>query len=178
MRLFIALNFNEEIKTRLSELREQLRAQSATGNFTHDENFHLTLAFLGETPKEKLDLLINIMEEVRSPPFDIILNRTGCFNRGYKELWWIGADPASSGLQLLRTIHGHLVSRLETEGFPVDKRPLSAHITLGREIIHPRPIVLDTPELTVRADNISLMKSEHIRGKLTYTEIGNFRLQN
>jgi len=178
MRLFVALNFSDEIKARLWELREQLRSQAIKGNFTRDENFHLTLAFLGETPEEKLGMVLRIMEEIRSPPFDIIFNRIGCFTHSRKELWWIGTEPESNGLQLLKAIHGHLVSRFEEEGFAVDKRPFNAHITLGREIKHPFPIVLDAPELTVRADHISLMKSEHYKGVLTYTELRKFGMRN
>jgi len=174
MRLFIAVNFCEEIKARLWELREQLRSQAIKGSFTRPENFHLTLAFLGETPEEKLKQLFRIMEEIRSPSFDIIFNRVGCFTHSRKELWWIGSDPESGGLPLLKAIHGQLVSRLEEESFSVDKRPFNAHITLGREIKHQCPIILDAPELTVRADHISLMKSEHYKGVLTYTELGKF----
>lgn len=167
----MAINFSGGIKDKLLELQEQLRIQTSKGIFTRFENFHLTLAFLGETPAEKLNLLFRLMEEFNSPPVDIVFNHIGCFTHSRKELWWIGSDPESPGSLLLRGIHERLLSRLEEGGFAVDKRPFNAHITLAREIKHPLPIVLEAPELTVRADCISLMKSEHIRGILTYTEI-------
>lgn len=171
MRVFIAVNFNEDTKSRILKIQAQLRAQALKGNFTRPENFHLTLAFLGETPEEKLQSLFQIMEDTQSPSFDISFNRTGCFTHSRKELWWIAADPDNPGLPLLKNIHDRLIARLEQEGFPVDKRPFNAHITLGREIKHTAPIVLDRPEIVIRVDRISLMKSEHIRGVLTYTEV-------
>ena len=177
MRLFIAVNFSDEIKNRLLKIQEQLRAQALKGSFTRLENFHLTLAFLGETPEEKLGTLSRIMEEIESPPFEIVFNRTGCFTHSRKELWWIGADrPDSPGISRLKAIHAQLLCRLEEEGFSVDKRPFNAHITVGRELKHSIPIVLDAPEIAVRVDRLSLMKSEHIKGVLTYTEIMSRRI--
>jgi len=148
------------------------------GSFTRPENFHLTLAFLGETPEEKLPDLFRIIEGIRFGPFEITFNRTGCFIHSRKELWWIGADKNSPGLPLLEAIHQELFSRLEEKGFSFDKRPFNAHITLGREIKHTLPVVLDTPGITVTVDRISLMKSEHIRGILTYTNLSLSRSQD
>jgi len=171
MRLFVAVNFNEEIKNRLLKVQTQLRSQALRGSFTRPENFHLTLAFLGETPEEMLQKLFSIVEEIQSPPFDILLNRTGCFTHSHKELWWIGMEQDCPGLSTLKAIHARLINRLEQEGFSVDKRPFNPHITLGREIKHTQPIILDCQIIKVRVDRISLMKSEHSMGVRTYTEL-------
>ena len=176
MRLFIAVNFNDETKDRLHEIQEQLRSQSTNGNFTRRENLHLTLAFLGETPEEKLGHLIKIIDEViineiKPPPFEVCFNTTGCFTHGNKDLWWIGAERNTPGLSHLEAIHSRLIDRLSEEGFSVDRKPFSAHITIAREITHKQKIILDRPDIVIGIDRISLMKSEHIRGLLTYTEI-------
>jgi 2'-5' RNA ligase len=171
MRLFIAVNFSDEVKSRLLKIQEQLKSQSSRGNFTRPENLHLTLAFLGETPETQLEKLYDILEGIQSSPFTIPFNRTGCFTHSKKELWWIGADTGSSKLPLLKAIHEQLLSRLLEEGFPADTRPFNAHITLGREIKHTKPIILDCPETTVQVDHISLMNSEHLKTDLTYTEL-------
>ena len=171
MRLFIAVNFSDEIKSRILKVQGQLRSQTFKGNFTRPENLHLTLAFLGETPEARLEDLFHIMEKIQTRPFDILFNQTGCFSSGGKELWWIGADRNSEGLSLLKAIHGQLLKGLEVNAFPVDKKPFNAHITLGREIKHSGPIILNKPEIQVPVDCISVMKSEHLRGVLTYTKL-------
>jgi 2'-5' RNA ligase len=171
MRLFMAVNFSDEVKNRILEIQARLRDQSTRGNFTRRENLHLTLAFLGETPEEKIKDLLGIIDGVKNPPFDVFFNRTGCFTHSRKELWWIGADPSGPGLLTLKDIHGRLNAGLKNAGFPIDERPFSAHITLGREIKHSSPIALDSPDITINAGRISLMKSEHLRGILTYTEL-------
>jgi len=175
MRLFIAVNFDNAVKEQLLEIQEQLRSQSTRGNFTRLENLHLTLAFLGETPEEKVPSLLKIIDktinDVQTLPFEVSFTHTGCFTHSHKELWWIGADETCQGLGRLRAIHGELIKRLTDAGFSVDKRPFNPHITLGREVKHLRPITLNCNEIKVKVDRLSLMKSEHIGGKLTYTEL-------
>ena len=171
MRLFIAVNFNDEIKNQILEVQEQLRSRSTKGNFTRPENLHLTLAFLGETPEEKLACLRGIIGDIRSPPFDIAFSRTGCFTHSRKELWWIGTEGGSPGLSSLKSIHSKLVRDLLDAGFPVDERPFNAHITLAREVKRLEPIVLTCPEIILKVNRVSLMKSEHPGRVLTYTEL-------
>jgi len=176
MRLFIAVNFSDEVKNKILALQEELKNQVlrnnvTKGNFSRRENFHITLAFLGETPEEKLETLFRIMEDLNPPPFEIHFNSTGCFSHSRKELWWVGADRNCPGYKVLGDIHALLLNRLLEAGFPVDTRPFNAHITLGREIKHTEPVILEKPDIIVKADRISLMKSERIQGALVYTEL-------
>ena len=171
MRLFIAVNFCERVKSQILELQNRLRVQSLRGNFTRPDNLHLTLAFLGETPEEKTEEICRIISDIRNAPFEICFNKSGCFTRSHKELWWIGADPNSTGFPLLVSINRQLIERLLDAGISVDSRPFNAHITLAREVKHTTPIILNCPKITVNVDRISLMKSEHIQGGMVYTEI-------
>ena len=171
MRLFIAVNFSDEIKSRLLEVQERLRSQSTRGSFTRPENLHLTLVFLGETPEEKLTDLNAIISDINLPSFDVPFNRTGCFTHSRKELWWIGAETGSPGVSSLKAIHDKLIRDLLEAGFHVDGRPFNAHITLAREVRHLEPIVLTCPEIILKVNRVSLMKSENLRGVLTYTEL-------
>ena len=186
MRLFTAVNFSDETKHQILEVREQLRSQALRGNFTKSENLHLTLVFLGETPEEKIAGILRIIEDIKISPFEITFNSTGCFKRGGKELWWIGAEPPtetrqdrgsfpgnkSPGLAALKDIHSKLVSRFQEAGLSFDTKPFKAHITLGREIVHSQPIILDRPEITIRVERVSLMKSEQTGRGVVYTELG------
>ena len=64
MRLFIAINFNNETRSRLLALCDELRANSRGGNFTSMENLHLTLVFIGEVSPKKVDKIKAILETV------------------------------------------------------------------------------------------------------------------
>lgn len=54
MRLFYAINFDDTVKKRLSDIQNALRARAVRGNFTLPDNLHLTLAFIGEVAQEKV----------------------------------------------------------------------------------------------------------------------------
>ena len=171
MRLFIAVNLSDEIKGKIIKIQDQLRSQCIRGTFSRPENLHLTLAFIGETSEDKLEMLYRIIGKTKTPPLEIVFSRSGCFTHSHKELWWIGANKGTPGVSRLEDIHTQLINDLSEAGFPVDRRPFNVHITLAREIRHNLPITLDCPEIKIRADHISLMKSENICRVLTYTEI-------
>ena len=175
MRLFIAVNFDNAVKKQLLEIQAQLRSQCTRGNFTRPENLHLTLAFLGETPQGKVASLLQIIKDVQvlpeAMPIELSFTQTGCFTHSHKELWWVGVDENRSGLNHLKAIHGQLIKRLLDSNFPVDNRSFNPHITLGREIKHSEKIILKCDEIKVKIERLSLMKSEHIGGVLTYTEL-------
>ena len=49
MRLFIAIRLSRPLVETLKQAQRDMRHQGAEGNFSREENLHLTLAFLGET---------------------------------------------------------------------------------------------------------------------------------
>jgi 2'-5' RNA ligase len=171
MRLFIAVNFDDGVKSRLLAVQSQIKTQSFKGNFSRPENLHLTLIFIGETPEDRVPAIGSIIAALRRPPFTLDFTRTGCFTHRGKELWWIGADRACPGLRALEELRRRVTAGLVQAGVDFDDRPFNAHITLGREIKHAAPIQVSAGRITVPVNRISLMQSAHIRGALVYTEI-------
>ena len=62
MRLFIAIRLSRPLVETLKQAQRDMRHQGAEGNFSREENLHLTLAFLGET--EDAAGALSAMEEV------------------------------------------------------------------------------------------------------------------
>jgi 2'-5' RNA ligase len=171
MRLFIAVNFSDDIKSSIIKIQNIIKAKSLKGSFSRPENLHLTMAFLGETSSKQVPLVCSVMEKASAQcgPFSLDFTRTGFFKHGNKELWWIGADlGGSENVFRLRRL---LEEGLYEAGIYFDERPFNAHITLGREIKHSSPIEIPEIKISVPVDRICLMKSEHINGSLLYTEI-------
>ena len=164
MRLFIAINFNNETRSRLLALRDELRGKSQRGNFSAPENLHLTLAFIGEVSPKKVDSIKAIMDTVMVEPFAATIDRLGTFSRG--TLWWAGLYGNRPLMDLQREIE----YKLALCGFEMDNRKYSPHITLGREVVtDSKPWAIEPFGETVCT--IDLMKSERINGNLTYTAI-------
>ena len=166
MRLFVAINFGNSTVGRLLDLCEILRAVSSRGNFSLPENLHLTLAFLGECDARQTAAIKSAMDQVTFAPFELAIERTGLYRRDDGDLWWAGVREDRQLLDMQRL----LADKLNAEGFAVEKRKYSPHITLGRKVsanVAPRPVA-PFGEMVTRID---LMKSERINGKLTYTAI-------
>ena len=166
MRLFIAINFNDATRSRLVSLRDELHKASSRGRFTHTENLHLTLAFLGECNEQQAASAVTAMDTTSSEPFELSIDRMGHFKRNGSDIWWAGVCENKTLLELQQ----NLTNRLLENRLECDKRKYSPHITLGREIImqvQPRQIEPFGEMVTC----IELMKSERVGGKLTYTAI-------
>ena len=196
MRLFIAINFTADTKIGLIALGEEIRAQAERGRFSLPETLHLTLAFLGGCDIKQFAAAKAAMDMTPFEPFDIVIDRIGCFKRRQRDnnyqrgnsyqrgdryqqdnsyqqgnshisaIWWAGVQQNKD----LQDLQGRLTDRLIAAGFSLDKRKYDPHITLGREVVSditPRPI----EPFGETVSEIDLMKSEYINGKLTYTPV-------
>ena len=165
MRLFISIQFEPNMIRALTDFQEELRKISAVGNYTKEENLHLTLAFIGEygNPEDVLDA----MENVDFQPFDIRLEGMGCFG----DLLWVGV----AGDEELSAVVKRLHHELADVGIPFDNKKFKPHVTMIRKVSFRTdqrlPLEHLLPEkMTVK--RISLMKSERGKNGMIYTEIG------
>ena len=166
MRLFIAINFNDDTRAQFLALRDKLRSESMGGRFSEPENIHLTLAFLGECDMKQVASAKAAMDAVSFEPFPIRIERIGRSKHDGGDVWWAGVLENKS----LIAIQSELTNKLIDAGFVLDNRKYSPHITLGRQV------VTDTTPGQIKSFGetvvcIDLMKSERINGKLTYTAI-------
>lgn len=163
MRLFIAIRFSKPILETLVRAQQSLARQGARGNFTRQENLHLTLAFLGET--EDAEAALAAMRQVcGGGPFSLTVSGAGRFG----DLWWAGVEKNPRLTALARSLESALRSR----GFSLERRAFRPHVTLVRQLTAPRPVDLRIFPKSMVVREISLMESERVRGILTYTEVG------
>lgn len=172
MRLFIAVNFPENVLDQLSKIVLALRKGCYSGNFTLRENFHLTLAFLGEISEKRVDDIKAAMEQVRSNGFDIAISGFGKFNNQGGDIYWMGIGDSPE----LKVLQSDLSGELKARGFGLEKRGFRPHLTLGRRVVPQENFALDKfqkslPEITVPVRAISLMRSDRRQGGVRYTEI-------
>ena len=169
MRLFIAINFNDEVKDALCETAAELKAASRRGRVTRRENLHLTLVFIGET--DRVDDILSVMEEAAeealAEPTEINLAGAGIFKGRGGDLHWVGVENTFE----LKRLAKELAEGLRAEGFEIEKRRFTPHITIGREIVLSSPADIRVHPASMTADHISLMKSERVDGRLVYTEL-------
>ena len=166
MRLFVAINFGVGTIKQLAVLRDELRGSSGSGSFTLTENLHLTLAFIGECGEKQAASVKSVLEAIHFEPFEISIDRVGCFKRDGGDIWWAGLGENKPLLKLQLELSDGLIAA----GFDIDKRAYNPHITIGRKVstsMKPRSI----NPIKEHVSCVNLMKSERIKGKLTYTPI-------
>ena len=88
MRLFISIQMNKEMRRALMQIQDSMQRQGVRGNFTREENLHLTLAFIGEYP-DPYDLK-DIIDQIEFDDFAIKLEGLGSFG----SLWWAGVSES------------------------------------------------------------------------------------
>lgn len=167
MRLFFAIPFPPEVRNALTEAQRQLRSQGVRGNFSRPENLHLTLAFLGETPRCRD--AARILAAIPDSCFSLTLGSPGRFG----DVWWIGVEPSPS----LETLADSLQARLREAGFPLENRPFRPHITLLRRTQGAAAPRVELPPCTMTVDKVVLMESLRQDGRLIYRPVQEKRLK-
>lgn len=165
MRLFIAIQFPERVKNALLYLQQDMKDCGMKGNYTKEENLHLTLAFIGEykDPEAVMDALDGIDLE----PFYIELDGFG----NYGDLYWAGIKESTELKNTVKRIR-HV---LADNGIPFDKKRFSPHITVLRKASftgNPDSFKIYVPDEKMKVDSISLMRSDRGKSGMIYTEIG------
>lgn len=129
---FFAIPLPAETKKWLYDKQLKLKVQKgiAYHNWTTIEDFHITLAFLGHISVETKEKLINSIEQVRIPPFELSIGGLGWFGLDSRpRVLWIGVEKLPALLMLQKQI----VGIAEQNGFKQDSRAYHPHITLAKK---------------------------------------------
>lgn len=149
------------MKAALVNAQNDMYDRGVRGNYTPEENLHLTLAFIGEYPDA--EPVLDALSAVSFSPFDLCLEGMGCFG----DLWWAGMRRSAPLDMLARRVRHALAEN----GIPFDRKRFSPHITLIRRARGDMPVTeLAYASMTVEA--FSLMRSDRGRSGMIYTELG------
>lgn len=163
MRLFIAIGLSKEMKNALLDAQKQLRLGGVRGNYTPEENLHLTVAFIGDYPDP--EQVMDVLETVSFTPFELSLQGFGNFGN----LWWAGLEDSPALQAVVRRIRRALADHQ----IPFDRKNFRPHITLIRKakaILGMPAVELKNAQMSV--ETISLLRSDRGRNGMIYTEIG------
>ena len=90
MRIFICVDFPEEITKEIARIQGALSNYKFTGKLTESENLHLTLKFLGEIDEEKLKKVKEALSTIKFKEFEAKLDLVGIFKiKGNPKIVWI-----------------------------------------------------------------------------------------
>jgi 2'-5' RNA ligase len=134
VRAFIAIELSESIRTSIRHFQQQLQStlSHAPIRWVPVQNIHLTLKFLGDIHTEKIQPLIQVLQQVtvRFPVFDFEVGELGCFPSCKRpRVLWLGVQQADS---LLIKLQNRIDEKLSLMDFEPERRSFHPHLTLGR----------------------------------------------
>ncbi len=135
IRAFLALEIPEDSKDWIEQRRQEMaRVAKGAVRWVKREGLHVTLHFFGQIPTESVEKIGDIVGPVAAEvsPFELRVKGVGAFpSLRAPRVLWTGVEEEGETKPLKR-LHASLEQALAQAGFPVEKRPFSAHITMGR----------------------------------------------
>ena len=175
MRVFIAIELEEEVKEKLAEIQSKVKVTAEKGRFTAVSNFHLTLYFIGEADSERIGQISKAIDKCaeHNVPFKLSLGKLGSFNKRSKRIIWVGVD---GDIRELKKVNEQISAELNEEEHTDEKGEYTPHITLGRQIVFNQDFEewsqsQSAPPVAIEVDKISLMESTRLNGELIYRPI-------
>jgi 2'-5' RNA ligase len=124
IRAFVGIALPDEIVRALAVAQAGLPA----GRPVPPENFHLTVAFLGEYPKPVLEDVHLALDGLRNPTFELTLSGVGLFGGDRPRVLYAGIETQP----LLSRLREKVLQAARGAGLRLDRERYSPHVTLAR----------------------------------------------
>lgn len=134
MRLFCAINIISGLRDEICCLQAKLKMSGADVKWVEPDNLHFTIKFFGEVTDDRIELIDTIVAPVctQFDKFEMRIEKIGVFPdlRNPRVIW----SGVNQGAEQLKLLAEKIDTGLSAIGFDKEKRPFSAHLTLGRTI--------------------------------------------
>lgn len=129
MRIFVALDIDENIRSRIAKFADDLRPHAPAVRWVKPESLHITLQFIGEKPDTVVKQVEQTLSSISTAPFQVTFAGSGFFpTPKAARVFWIGIAAEAGLAQLAAKID----KSLGEIGIPKEERAFSPHLTLAR----------------------------------------------
>jgi 2'-5' RNA ligase len=178
MRVFVAIELPEVLREKIFALAEKV-SQGMAIKLVEKENLHLTLAFLGEIPEEKVQEIVGVLrKERKAGRIHLTLESWEPFPQKQKPHGvWINVGGETGKLFGL---YKRIIDGLLAKGFHLTKNALqfSPHITVGRlKSGGVRSLEKVSLPESFTVEKISLFESRLTKKGPVYSKIGEFEVK-
>ncbi len=123
-RLFTALEIPRNAAMSLSLLRGGLPG----ARWIDVENYHITLRFIGDIDGRTADEVVNRLDRIDRPEFEVNLTGIGSFGSKKPHSIWAGVSQSPE----MTALQGEIERICQRLGLPPDPRKFTPHVTLAR----------------------------------------------
>ncbi|MEP7182030.1 MAG: RNA 2',3'-cyclic phosphodiesterase [Betaproteobacteria bacterium] len=167
--MFFALVPDAGVRAQLAPVAREWALQTH-GRPTAPDSIHLTLAFVGAVPSQRVAALVAIGVAIPRAGFDLALDTVGDFPRA--GVAWIAPSQSPRLLVALQTT---IANALVDRAFPVDARPFQPHVTLARQCTSALATTTIAP-IRWRVARLALVASTLDRAGARYRELAGWTL--
>lgn len=171
MRLFLGLSLPDDVRAETERLSAQA-ARLIPARFSEPCNHHITLAFLGDVPQDRLSAAHGVLAACLANAPSPCLTLEGCSQFGPMQnailIVRVRADPD------IVPLHDALCRAAKQCGLPCDSGPFSPHITLARHAhVTPETLaaLMPAPIAFCPAQGHVFLSARDDQGRLRYTPI-------
>lgn len=132
-RLFIAISIPSPVKQAIANWCNEQRDKLSFQRWVHQEDYHITVQFLGDTSPGRLDeLRLAAMRAVSNiRPIHMKAHGCGTFGRADQpRVLWAGI---SGEMELLKQLQNNVIEENGKLGYIPEDRPYRPHITMARK---------------------------------------------
>lgn len=168
MRIFYALTFNLDTQSKLIKYRDIIANNSLKGRFTRQDNFHLTLSFIGDVAEQDLEDYEDVLDSLPSDLITLKADHFDTFKKKNRDIVYLGLESHKTLTDLVKLLN----HSLKEHNLIYDDRKYIPHITLGRQVLFDS----GTPSFTlspleITPYSLALMVSHRVHDKLSYQPI-------
>ena len=129
MRIFVALDLEEEIRRRIENFINEVRDLAPGARWVNPESLHVTLKFIGERPESMVKQIEETLAATKAGLIELRYSETGFFPTPRSaRVFWVGIHAGGGLAELARKVEDGLAEI----GIPKEKRAFSPHLTLAR----------------------------------------------
>ncbi|MBQ6826641.1 MAG: RNA 2',3'-cyclic phosphodiesterase, partial [Thermoguttaceae bacterium] len=132
VRAFIAVAISPMIRNEARKTLRPIIEAYPNVKWVEEENFHVTLKFLGTVPTVELHRVVAAVERGcrKFEQFDLVFEGVGAFpNADSPRSIWIGVRE---GAREIRELARRIEAELAELGYPAENREFTPHLTVGR----------------------------------------------
>ncbi len=168
-RVFFALWPDAATAARLGALARGL-CEHCGGRAMRRDTLHLTLAFVGDVERERLEELQRIGAALSGAAFGLRLDRVGAWQN--KRIVWVAPTHTPP---VLAELAASLAGALRAAGYALEARAYAPHITLLRNAARP-PMRENVDAFEWRIGGFALLESLRLPAGARYRKLGAWRL--
>ncbi|MGB8987257.1 MAG: RNA 2',3'-cyclic phosphodiesterase [Candidatus Sulfotelmatobacter sp.] len=129
MRLFVALDIDDNIRNRIARFLDGIRGLAPDARWVRPESLHVTLKFIGEQSETQVEAIKRTLKEIDAEHFELNFRGYGFFpSARAPRVFWVGIDEDAKLTSLAASVDSKLIELNIQE----EQHAYNAHLTLGR----------------------------------------------